>query len=183
MGKDIKKILLHTCCATCAGYPYEILSENYKVTIFYFNPNIYPEDEYKKRLSDIKKFTKEYDANLITGKYDFNSWENYVSGLEEEPEGGKRCEKCFSFRLQRTAAVAKSSRFDFFASTMSISPHKNFELINRIGKDMEDKYGISYFESNFKKKDGFRKTVEISKKHNFYRQSYCGCKYSIKVIK
>jgi len=176
------KILLHTCCSTCLGYPYNFLSKNYNVTIFYFNPNIYPESEYRKRLGDIKKFTEELNVNLIAGGYDYRSWQTYISGLEEEPEGGKRCERCFMYRLQKTASMAKSGGFNYFASTMSISPHKNFKIINNIGKDLEKSYGISYLESNFKKKDGFKKTIEISKKYAFYRQNYCGCEYSIKEV-
>ncbi|MCE5329124.1 epoxyqueuosine reductase QueH [bacterium] len=176
------KILLHTCCATCLGYPYVLLSEYYDITIFYYNPNIYPESEYLKRLEDIRKYTKEFSIHLLTGEYDYNSWENYVKGFEKEPEGGKRCERCFEFRLRETASMAKSHNFDYFASTMSISPHKNFNVINEIGKNLEKYYAVSYFESNFKKKDGFKKTIEISREHAFYRQNYCGCKYSIRKI-
>jgi len=178
--KNKAKILLHTCCATCLGYPYNFLSGNYDVTIFYFNPNIYPEGEYLKRLEDIKKFAEKFNINLLTGNYAYNSWENYVSGLEKEPEGGRRCEKCFRFRLRETASAAKLDCFDYFASTMSISPHKNYEIINSIGKDLEKSCGMPYFESNFKKKDGFKKTIEISNKYSFYRQNYCGCKFSLK---
>ena len=178
-GGKIKKLLLHSCCATCAGYPYNLLSEDYEVTLFFYNPNIYPESEYGKRLDDINKFSENMEAVLIIGSYDCQDWDNYVSGLEKEPEGGKRCEKCFKFRLQKTALEAKSKSFDFFASTLSISPHKNFKLIDSIGKNLEKTYGISYLESNFKKKDGFKKTNEISKNFNFYRQNYCGCRYSL----
>ena len=161
------------------GYPYHLLSEEYEVTLFYYNPNIYPESEYCKRLEDIKNFSESSGAVLITGDYNCQDWDNYIAGLEDEIEGQKRCEKCFIFRLQETAYVAKLKKFDYFASTMSISPHKNYELINKIGKNMEKSYGIFYLESNFKKKDGFKKSNEISKKFNFYRQNYCGCKYSI----
>jgi epoxyqueuosine reductase len=170
---------LHTCCATCAGYPYSLLSENYEVTLFYYNPNIYPESEYMKRLEDVKEFSGSSGAALISGDYNSECWDNYISGLEDEPEGGKRCEKCFMFRMQKTAYEAKLRNFDYFASTMSISPHKNFKLINNIGRNLEKSYGIFYFESNFKEKDGFKKTNEISKKFNFYRQRYCGCRYSM----
>jgi predicted adenine nucleotide alpha hydrolase (AANH) superfamily ATPase len=161
------------------GYPYYLLSEEYEVTLFYYNPNIYPESEYSKRLDDIKNFSESSGAVLITDDYNHQCWDNYISGLEDEVEGGKRCEKCFIFRLQKTAYVAKLKNFDYFASTMSISPHKNFKLINNIGKNLEKSYGISYLESNFKKKDGFKKSNEISKKFNFYRQNYCGCRYSM----
>jgi epoxyqueuosine reductase len=147
--------------------------------LFYYNPNIYPESEYIKRLKDVKYFSESSGAELIPGDYNNECWDNYVSGLEEEPEGGKRCEKCFMFRLQKTAYEAKLRNFDYFASTMSISPHKNFKLINNIGKNLEKSYGILYLESDFKKKDGFKKTNEISKKLNFYRQNYCGCRYSL----
>jgi epoxyqueuosine reductase len=161
------------------GYPYNLLSEEYEVTLFYYNPNIYPESEYIKRLEDIKKFSESFEAVLITGDYNYQDWDNYIAGLEDEIEGQKRCEKCFIFRLRETANVAKLKKFDYFTSTMSISPHKNYELINNIGKNMEKAYGIFYIESNFKKKDGFNKSNKISKKFDFYRQNYCGCKYSI----
>jgi hypothetical protein len=177
-----KKLLLHACCATCSGYPYYYLSENYNVTLFYYNPNIYPEEEYIKRLNDIKRFSESEGFDLIIGKYDYKLWESYVLGLESEPEGGKRCEKCFIFRLKETAETAKLKGFDFFTTTMSVSPHKNFLLLNKTGKNLENYFKISYIESNFKKKDGYKKTLEISKKLNFYRQNYCGCKYSIKKI-
>ena len=170
---------MHTCCAICAGYPYYLLSQEYEVTLFYYNPNIYPEREYSKRLDDIKKFSESFGAVLIIGDYNSRCWDNYIFGLEDEIEGGKRCEKCFMFRLQKTAYVAKLKNFDYFASTMSISPHKNFKLINNIGKNLEKSYGIFYLESNFKTKDGFKKTNEISKKFDFYRQNYCGCRYSM----
>jgi predicted adenine nucleotide alpha hydrolase (AANH) superfamily ATPase len=175
-----KKLLLHVCCATCAGYPYYYLSENYKVTLFYYNPNIYPKEEYMKRLNDVKRFSKIASFDLIIGKYNDNDWKNYVLGLESEPEGGKRCKKCFIFRMRETANTAKLKDFDFFTTTMSVSPHKNFLLLNEIGKNFESYFKISYIESNFKKNEGFKKTLEISKKLNFYRQNYCGCKYSIK---
>jgi predicted adenine nucleotide alpha hydrolase (AANH) superfamily ATPase len=171
---------LHTCCATCAGHPYNLLSLEYEVTLFYYNPNIFPESEYHKRLDDLKKFSESSGAALITGDYNSGCWDNYISGLELEAEGGKRCEKCFMFRMQKTAYTAKSENFDYFASTMSISPHKNFKLINNIGRVLEESYKILYLESNFKIKDGFKKTNEISKKFDFYRQNYCGCRYSIK---
>jgi len=180
LEKKIKKLLLHTCCATCAGYPYFYLSSEYEVTLFYYNPNIYPESEYHSRLNDLKIFSESSGAVLIIGDYNFQCWDNYIFGLEDELEGGKRCEKCLMFRMQKTAFEAKLKNFDYFASTMSISPHKNSKLINSIGNSLEQSFGISYLESNFKAKDGFRKTNEISKKFNFYRQNYCGCKYSIR---
>lgn len=155
------------------------MSEEYEVALFFYNPNIYPESEYDRRLGDIKKFSECSGAVLITGDYNHQCWDNYISGLEGEREGGGRCEKCFMFRLQKTAYEAKLKNFDYFASAMSISPHKNFRLINDIGKKLEKSYGIFYLESDLKKKDGFKKTNEISKKFDFYRQSYCGCKYSM----
>ena len=147
--------------------------------LYFYNPNIYPKSEYARRLEDVKKFSENCGAALIIGDYSHECWDNYVSGLECEAEGHKRCEKCFMFRLQKTAYEAKLNSFDYFASTMSISPHKNYKLINEIGKRLEKSHGIFYLESDFKKKDGFKKSNEISKKFDFYRQNYCGCKYSI----
>jgi len=177
-----KKLLLHACCATCVGYPYDFLSNDFNVTIFYYNPNIYPKDEYLKRLENVKKFCEIKKINLIIGEYNNKDWENFISGFESEPEGGKRCERCFMFRLRKTAKIAKINNFDYFTSTMSVSPHKNFLTLNKIGKELENEIQISYLESNFKKQDGYKKTIEISKKFNFYRQNYCGCKYSIKKL-
>ena len=154
------------------------MKDEYEVALFFYNPNISPESEYKRRLADIKKFSESSGAALITGDYNRHCWDNYISGLEEEKEGGERCEKCFMLRLQKTAYEAKLKNFDYFASAMSISPHKNFRTINEIGKKLEKSHGIFYLETDFKKKDGFKKTYEISKKLDFYRQSYCGCKYS-----
>ncbi|MHB1348128.1 MAG: epoxyqueuosine reductase QueH [Candidatus Humimicrobiaceae bacterium] len=180
LEKKIKKLLLHTCCAICAAYPYSYLSEEYEVSLFYYNPNIYPETEYRRRLRELKKFSESSGAHLIISKYNSKCWNNYVIGLENEEEGGKRCEKCFKFRLQKTAFEAKLLNFDYFASTMSVSPHKNYEVINAIGKNLEQTFGVFYLQSNFKIKDGFKKTNEISRKFDFYRQNYCGCRYSMK---
>jgi epoxyqueuosine reductase len=155
------------------------LSEEYEVTLFFYNPNIYPESEYARRLEDIKKFSEYSGAILITGDYNHDCWDNYISGMESEKEGGARCEKCFMFRMQKTAYMANLNNFDYFASAMSISPHKNSNMINGIGKTLEKSHGILYLGSDFKKKDGFKKTNEISKNFDFYRQSYCGCKYSM----
>jgi len=177
------KLLLHVCCACCATEVYNRLKDDYEVTLFWYNPNIYPHSEYHNRLKSLKKLVKDLNCKyLIDNDYDSDlvEWEKAISGLENEPEGGKRCEKCYQFRLEQTAKVAKENGFDIFTTTLTISPHKNAALINQIGKQIASKYKIDYLESDFKKQDGFKKSIELSHKHNLYRQNYCGCIYSIR---
>lgn len=170
--------LLHVCCANCALYPYFYLSENYRVTLFFYNPNIQPISEYKRRLKDVKQISKIYNIPLITGEYDVREWIEKTYHLKDEPEKGKRCYLCYKIRLKKTAYTAKKLTYHLFGTTLTISPHKDHEIINRIGKALEFSEKIIYFESNFKKRDGFKKTLELSKKLNIYHQNYCGCIYS-----
>jgi len=174
----MKKLLLHTCCAPCITIPLERLKAEFEIAGFFYNPNIHPEQEYEKRLNEITKWTQQTGIPLIVHKYETNRWFELVKGLEVEPEGGKRCEVCFRIRLEQTAELAKQKGFDYFTTTLSISPHKNATVINLIGNEIGTKVGIRFFEANFKKKDGFKQSVELSKIHDFYRQDYCGCIYS-----
>lgn len=174
------KILLHTCCATCAVYVQEVLSKNYEVVIYYFNPNTYPKNEYQKRLKDIKKIALNKGLKLIIGKYEHNKWKKAIKGHEKDKEGGKRCLICYGHRLEATARKASGLRIQYFTSTLTVSPHKKAETINRIGKKMGDKYGAEFLDKDFKKNDGFKKSMELSKKYKFYRQDYCGCEYSVR---
>ena len=174
----MKKLLLHACCAPCMTVPIERLQSEYDITGFFYNPNIHPEEEYKKRLNEITNWTQQKNIPLIVHEYDVDRWHELVKGLEKEPERGKRCTVCFRMRLQQTAILAKQKGFDWFTTTLSISPHKNANIINQIGKKLRDQIGVQFLEANFKKKNGFKRSIELSKKYNFYRQNYCGCIYS-----
>ncbi|MBC8180796.1 epoxyqueuosine reductase QueH [candidate division KSB1 bacterium] len=174
----MNKLLLHTCCAPCITVPLERLQSEFEITGFFYNPNIHPEQEYKKRLHEIKRWTQQTGIPLIVQNYETSRWFELVKGLEDEPEGGKRCDVCFRMRLEQTAALAKQKGFDCFTTTLSISPHKNATAINLVGNEVGKKFGVQFFEANFKKKDGFKQSVELSKNYGFYRQDYCGCIYS-----
>ncbi len=173
----MKKILVHTCCAPCAAYCFEKLSsEGYEVTGFFYNPNIHPESEYEKRKAELSKL----DYNIIILDESPQVWHEAVKGFEREPEGGGRCGICFDLRLDKTAVYAKENGFDFFTTVLTVSPHKNSAVINQIGKELEKKHKIEFLEENFKKREGFRRTMEFSKEHGFYKQNYCGCVYSFR---
>ncbi len=176
----MKKLLLHMCCAPCVTVPLTRLKTEFEITGFFYNPNIHPENEYKIRLDELRSYLDQLDVELIVGEYDTKRWFELVRGLENEPEGGKRCEICFKMRLDRTAKFAKNHNIDFFTTVMSISPHKNAALLNEVGKEFGLKYGVQFFEANFKKKDGFKQSVMLSRQHNMYRQNYCGCVFSQK---
>ena len=246
------KLLLHTCCACCATEVYNRLKDNFEVTLFWYNPNIYPYEEYKRRFNSFIQLASDLDCdslichseakpkNLTSAssrapkgalwaksrdllnrslnrskhrlqddkiseiddyKIDNKKWQSVIAGLENEPEGGRRCVKCFEFRLEQTAKVAKENGFDVFTTTLTISPHKNAKIINMIGKEIaegichpefisgsremlklvqHDKKDLSFLVADFKKQDGFKKSIELSHKHKLYRQSYCGCIYSFR---
>lgn len=178
----IPTLLLHACCGPCSSSVLEKLSEHFKITIYYYNPNISPYEEYEKRVEEIKRFISELTPinpiGFLEGKYDNNRFEEIIKGLEEEPEGGKRCSKCYYMRLEETAIVAKEKNFDYFTTTLSVSPYKNAEKLNKIGAFLEEKYNTWYLFSDFKKKDGYKRSIELSREYNLYRQDYCGCIYS-----
>ena len=173
----MKNILVHTCCATCGVYCLEKLaSEGWNVTGYFYNPNIHPESEYEKRKNELAKL----NFNIIIADEPPQNWFDAVKGYEEEKEGGKRCEICFRLRLEQTALYAKENGFKAFTTVLTVSPHKNSSIINEIGTELAQKYQITFLEENFKKNDGFKKTIDLAKIHNFYRQNYCGCEYSMK---
>lgn len=175
-----EKVLVHSCCGVCASFVVETLkNENKEVVLFFYNPNIYPQKEYQKRLGVIKKVSKIFGVKLIVGRYEPEKWLSFVKGFEDEPEGGKRCRRCYLFRLKETAQKAKELETKTFTTTLTISPYKKAKLINRIGKAVGKEAGIVFLERDFKKKDGFKKTMAFAKKHNFYRQKYCGCIFSL----
>lgn len=179
---DIKgkpTILLHTCCAGCATQVIETLKPDFDITAYFYNPNIQPKEEYEKRLQDMKKICSIYNIKLIKGEYEVEKWLDFIKGHEQDTEGGERCNLCFEFRLDKTAQQAKKLGFKNFTTTLSISPHKNFSKIKDIGFDLEDKYDIIFYSADFKKQNGFKKSVILSKQYNLYRQNYCGCFFSL----
>lgn len=176
------KLLLHSCCAPCSSYVIEYLTNYFDITIFYYNPNISPYDEYLKRkeeqirlINEIKKVNR---VDIAYCDYDNSVYEDSIKGLENEPERGKRCLVCFRLRLEKTAKEAKNLGYDYFGTTLTLSPYKNAKQINKIGLELEKEYNIKYLVSDFKKRDGYKRSIELSKKYNLYRQNYCGCKYS-----
>lgn len=171
----MKCLLLHVCCAPCSTSVIERLKQDYDVTLFFYNPNIEPIQEYEKRLNAAERYAKKVNLPIIVGDYDNTEWHNAVKGYESEPEGGKRCSICFRFNLQKTANLAKKKDFDFFTTTLTVSPYKNTEIINKIGKKIDSE---RFLEKDFKKENGYTHSIKLSKEHNLYRQDYCGCLYS-----
>lgn len=182
--KKVPKLLLHSCCAPCSSYILEYLSQYFHITIYYFNPNIYPESEYRIRVQEQKDFIKAIPArhkiNLIEGEYDTKTFYQITKGLETEKEGGKRCYACYELRLKDTAKIAKELGFDYFTTTLSISPMKNAQTLNEIGETLEQLYDVNYLYSDFKKKNGYKRSVELSREYDLYRQDYCGCIFSMR---
>ncbi len=178
----LPRLMLHSCCAPCSSYVIEYLNPYFNITVLYYNPNISPVEEYEKRKAEQIRFIKEFDSvnpvHICDCDYDGKKYEEAIKGLENEPEGGLRCVKCFYLRLEETAKTAKKLNFDYFCTTLSISPLKNAELLNKIGKNLSEKYDIKYLPSDFKKREGYKRSVELSKKYNLYRQNFCGCVYS-----
>ena len=176
----MKKLLLHACCAPCGAYSRELFVElGYDVTYYFYNPNIFPIEEHNRRLDELLRFCKDKNIPIIVEKEDFEFWNSKVKGYENEPEKGKRCHICYEIRLKKTAQKAKELGFDCFTTTLSISPHKSYEMIKEISEKLSKEIGIEYIDVNLKKKDGYKKSVILSQKYGFYRQNYCGCKFSM----
>ena len=177
------KILLHSCCGPCSTTVINILSNYFIVDVLYYNPNIEPEEEYIKRKNEQIKFIKEFNGknpvNLINADYDNEDFMNDLHPLKDEKEGGARCAVCIKKRMEYTAKKAKELGYDFFTTTLTVSPHKNSEMINKIGASLEEKYNIKFLYSDFKKEDGYLKSIKYAKEYDLYRQNYCGCRYSI----
>lgn len=180
--KEVPTLLLHACCAPCSSYVLEYLSKYFKITIYYYNPNIYPESEYQRRMNELKKFIKEYnpinEVAFIEENYDTKEYYIAVKGLEKQGEKSRRCYNCYEFRMNKAAKFAKNNNFDYFTTTLSISPYKNAHWINEIGSKLEKKLNIKYLYSDFKKRNGYKRSLELSKEYDLYRQDYCGCVYS-----
>lgn len=178
---EFPKLLLHVCCAPCSSYVLDYLSDYFDITVLYYNPNISPYEEYKKRMNEEIRLINEMNKKniqILECDYDNYLFEEMAQGLEQVPEGGIRCYKCYQLRLEKTAQIAKENNFDYFTTTLTISPLKNSQVLNKIGKELEEKYNIKYLYSDFKKKEGYKKSIILSKKYNLYRQNYCGCIYS-----
>ena len=173
------KLLLHSCCAPCSSHVVTLLKEYFDVTVLYYNPNIYPLEEYLKRKNEQIKLLEILNIPIMDLDYDHNEFKENVKGLEDEKEGGARCNKCFALRLEKTAILAQLNQFEYFCTTLTVSPYKNSQIINKIGAILEQKYNVKYLYSDFKKKEGYKKSIELSKKYDLYRQHYCGCEYSV----
>ena len=178
--KNRPKLLLHSCCGPCSSAVLELLIKYFDVDIYYYNPNIFPEEEFIKRSKTQEKLLKQLNENVsfILGDYDYELYKKTVTGFENEKEGGLRCRKCINMRMEEACKYAKEHNYDYFTTTLSVSPHKNSKMINEIGYALEEKYNIPYLYSDFKKKDGYKRSIILSKEYDLYRQDYCGCIYS-----
>ena len=175
-------LLLHACCAPCSSYVLEYLTEYFDITVFYFNPNIYPESEYNHRVDEIKRLIAEMPAknriDLVEGEYNPERFYEIAKPLENLKEGGERCFACYRLRLEETARLARDGGYDYFTTTLSISPMKNAHKLNETGEEMAEKYGVVHLPSDFKKKGGYKRSIELSAEYGLYRQNFCGCVYS-----
>ena len=174
----MERLLLHSCCAPCSSGVLEQLIKDYDVTVFFYNPNMDSEEEYDKRAKEQMRFLQQLGISYVIADYNSQDYENVVKGLENEKEGGARCVECFRLRLTETCKFAKEHNYDVFTTTLSVSPYKNHELLNKIGEEVSQKYGVPFLSANFKKNNGYLRSIENSKKYGLYRQNYCGCKYS-----
>ena len=176
------RLFLHSCCAPCSSYTLEYLSNYFDITVYYFNPNISPKEEFDKRFAEQKRLIDSLPAKnpikLVLGEYNYDDFLQIARGYENVAEGGERCFRCYRMRLESTARIAKEQGFDYFCTTLSISPLKNSQKINQIGYEVAQKYGIKWLPSDFKKREGYKRSIELSKEYNLYRQSFCGCIFS-----
>lgn len=181
--QETPTLLLHSCCAPCSSYVLEYLSEFFRITVFYYNPNIYPAEEYGKRVEEqkslIERLPSVYPIEFVEGAYDKERFYEMARGLEQVPEGGERCFQCYELRLRETARLAAERGFDYFTTTLTISPLKNAAKLNEIGGLLGEEYQTVWLPSDFKKKNGYKRSIELSKEYNLYRQDYCGCVFSV----
>lgn len=183
----VPKLLLHSCCGPCSTYVLDYLSNYFEITVLYYNPNIYPEAEFYFREEEqrclIDKMKTKYPVHFAGARYEPKEYYDVVKGHEEDPEGGSRCHKCFDLRLRAAADFAKKNGFDYFTTTLSISPHKDSQLLNKIGREIADEFELKYLFSDFKKKGGFKRSVELTQEFDMYRQDYCGCVFSLREMR
>ncbi len=179
---QVPRLFLHSCCAPCSSYVLEYLSPLFAVTVFYYNPNIFPAEEYEKRVEEQKRLivslSGAHAIDFVAGEYEPDKFIRMAKGLEKEPEGGERCFRCYKLRMEEAARLAARGGYDYFTTTLTISPLKNAEKINEIGEQLAELYGVRHVPSDFKKKNGYRRSVELSAKYGLYRQNYCGCVFS-----
>lgn len=177
-----KTLLLHSCCAPCSSYVLKYLSDYFAITLLYFNPNISPKEEYEKRVNEQRRLIAElptkYPIAFMEGRYEPSEFYSAVKGLEQEPEGGARCHVCYELRLREAALAAKAGGYDYFATTLTISPLKDSQVINAIAKKVGEELGVTPLPSDFKKREGYKQSIELSKEYNLYRQNFCGCVFS-----
>lgn len=182
LREETPSLLLHACCAPCSSYVLEYLSDYFNITLFYYNPNIFPEEEYQKRVAEVRRLIAELPVKnhvlFQEGKYDPASFFTLARGHEQEPEGGERCFACYALRLSEAAQLAKAGNFDYFTTTLSISPYKNAQKLNEIGAELEKEYNVKYLFSDFKKRNGYQRSITLSHEYGLYRQDYCGCVFS-----
>ena len=178
----VPRLFLHACCAPCSSYVLEYLSRFFSVTVFFYNPNISPKEEYEKRVAEIRRLISEMEflhpVDLVEGAYRPEDFYAMAKGMEDVPEGGERCFKCYRLRMEAAAKLAQEGGYDYFTTTLSISPLKNAQKLNEIGIRLGEEYGVPYLKSDFKKKNGYKRSVELSAQHHLYRQNYCGCVFS-----
>lgn len=182
---DLKpSLLLHSCCGSCSSVALERLTDYFNVTLLFYNPNIQPKEEFLKRQNEQQKLIAKagYNINIITPKYNEQEFLEYVTGLESLPERSFRCQKCFELRLKKTAQIAKETNSNYFTTTLTTSPHKDAHVINQIGLNIAKDYKVEFLCADFKKKDGYKRSIELSKKYELYRQNYCGCLFSLKNV-
>ena len=183
-SEETPALLLHSCCAPCSSYCLEYLSQYFRITVFYYNPNLYPPEEYAKRAAEQKRLIDElqvkHPVSFLEGEFDAKKFACMSKGLEKELEGGARCFACYRLRLEETAKTAAKAGFDYFTTTLSISPLKDAQKLNEIGERLAEEYGVAYLCSDFKKKNGYLRSTQISKEYEMYRQDYCGCVFSMR---
>lgn len=183
----VPRLLLHSCCAPCSSYVLEYLSQYFAITVLYYNPNIFPEEEYRKRVEEQKKLIAalpvKHPVSFVEGRYQPEEFFAVAKGLEDVPEGGERCRKCFRLRLEEAAKLAAEGKYDYYTTTLSISPLKNAQALNEIGQELETVYKVPYLPSDFKKRGGYQRSIELSREYELYRQNFCGCVYSMRESK
>ena len=181
-SKEVPRLFLHSCCAPCSSYVLEYLSQYFEITVFYFNPNIAPEEEYRKRVEEQRRLIEQlpavYPIQFEEGRYVPEEFYSRVRGLEKEPEGGARCRVCFELRLEEAARLASESGYDYYTTTLSISPLKNAQVLAQVAVEMGEKWGVRWLPSDFKKKEGYKRSIQLSAEYDLYRQNYCGCVFS-----
>lgn len=181
-GEEKKRLLLHCCCAPCSSYVLEYLYHFFDITVFFFNPNIVEEEEYRKRKKELLRYLSEVpfgrEIHRMDADYEPERFLQTAKGHEQDPERGERCRLCFYLRLSETAKAAAQGKFDYFCTTLSISPHKNADLLMIVGEELAGEYGVPYLPSDFKKRNGYKRSIELSSQYHLYRQDYCGCIFS-----